>query len=847
MGMATGLFKDPTGKIVRLELTEDQLRSAYESGYTPFTHDDLVQEQYGGLRGQLLTGLTGVAKGASLGASDAFLAGQGEGVRQVLTNLRQANPGTALLSEIGGMIGGTLLTKKVPTPAGLASSIGSRAAASAEGTVLRAFTKPGVWGRTAAKIAGEAARGGVEGGIFGAGAGLSEAALGDPERVGELVVAGALEGTAFGGLLGGAVGAIGGLGGAVKGKIADRISKRAAVENEQYAAVLRVLKEMGVSEAKAGKLIARKGDQFMEDIRWLLMEAPAVNVGKDAMQPVLTQGVKNVDEAAERLAKAWQGAGQEIEGLKSYMRRAAREFRRSERELTTPGYTRFQEVYEPGEAAARKAFTEAETGVGRRPVTAQMKYRVEPEFTPTPRISKFKPYFSRGELAAEFETVLRKEAPEAIAGQDVATLWDNLEAMVIRVRKGEGAVGKRAGYYDFTHLQEFKQQLKGKSFVERQLRRFLADKQEQLVRNAGGEKLLQGYRLNKRIYRASRDLADQMGIRKILEGEGVLRKAAKRAGRHAANAAVWRMAYKGGLDPKAMAQMGIFGLPVFLAVEGAQKFAGAWKPPLARAYGKLQKMSTLGAMQTRVDGFHQKFRDAIQEAIKGSRRALTYGYVVSRMTGEKDRQKALNKYRASITRLATDPNALLDAVTASVASFADDAPQIATHSAATIGRAVRFAQSVLPPVDTVSHLHSQFGEDVYSDSVLARMDRILGAIGDPVTAIRRIASGVATPEEIEALRQVHPQLMMIAGQMLSEAVADLGRPLTWQESLRLSPFLGSVGHAMLKPMNMAVNQRIYQTPETQSEPAMSRPSALGKERDTSLSYQTATQRLENPR
>lgn len=845
--MTTGLFKDPTGKLVRLELTEDQLRSAYENGYTPFTHDDLLQEQYGGFRGQLLTGLTGVARGASLGVSDALLAGQGEGVQQVLGELRQVNPATALLSEIGGMIGGALLTKKVPTPAGLAASIGSRAAMSTEGAVLRAFTKPGVWGRTAAKIAGEAARGGVEGSIFGAGAGLTEAVLGDPEKVGELVVAGALEGTAFGGLLGGTIGAIGGLGGAVKGKIADRISKRAAQESKQYAAVFQVLKEMGVSEAKASKLVARKGDQFMEDIRWLLMEAPAVNVGDDVLQPVLTSGIKDVGEAAERLSQAWQGAGQEIEGLKSYMRRAAREFRRRESEMTVPGYTRFQEAYESGEAAARRAFTEAETGVGRKPVTAQMKYTMEPEFTPTPRISKFKPYFSRGELAAEFETILRREAPEAIAGQDVATLWDNMEAMVVRLRKGEGAVGKRAAYYDFTHLQDFKQQLQGKSFVERQLRRFLADKQEELVRNAGGEKLLRGYRLNKRIYRASRDLADQMGVRKIIEGEGVLKRAAKRAGRHAANAAVWRMAYKGGLDPKAMAQMGIFGLPVFLAVEGAQRFAGAWRPPLARAYGKLQKMSTLGAMQTRVDGFHQKFRSAVQEAVKGSHRALTYGYVVSRMTGEKDRQKALNQYRTRITRLSTDPNTLLDAVTASVASFADDAPQIATHSAATIGRAVRFAQSILPPPDTVSNLHSQFGKDVYSDSVLARVDRVLGAISDPVTAIRRIAAGVATPEEIDALRQVHPQLMLTAGQMISEAVADLGRPLTWQESLRLSPFIGSAGHAMLKPMNMAVNQRIYQTPETQSEPAMSRPSALAKERSTSLSYQTATQRLENPR
>lgn len=121
------------------------------------------ETDYGGVGGAVAATGAAVARGATLGASDAAarLIG-GEDARFDLSQLRAENPGISTGGEIAGVIAPALLTGGASLPAGLAGAAGRSAAAAVGGGIRGA-------------IAGEA----ITGGLLGLGQGVSELALSD--------------------------------------------------------------------------------------------------------------------------------------------------------------------------------------------------------------------------------------------------------------------------------------------------------------------------------------------------------------------------------------------------------------------------------------------------------------------------------------------------------------------------------------------------------------------------------------------------------------------------------------------------------------------------------------------
>lgn len=171
---------------------------------------DVNEERFGGTAGQVAAGALGLARGATLGASDVALRAAGIQGSE-LDTLREVNPTTSLISEFGGALasGGTSL------PGGLAAKAGARVAATAEGA--GALTQVG---RAAAGA-------GVEGALFGAGQGVSALALSDDpvtlERAASVIGSNALFGAATGAAIGGV------------GKLAEKGLQRAKSALDKYA------------------------------------------------------------------------------------------------------------------------------------------------------------------------------------------------------------------------------------------------------------------------------------------------------------------------------------------------------------------------------------------------------------------------------------------------------------------------------------------------------------------------------------------------------------------------------------------------------------------------------------
>jgi hypothetical protein len=177
-----------------VDVPDDAVSIFAERGYTLQTNEaraaevvESAREEYYTTPDQLVTaGLAGVARGFTGGLSD--VAARALGGREQLEGLREHNPITSTVTEIGGAVSSLGV-------GGLAGRVGAKIA--------------GVGGGAAKQIARSAAKAGTEGAIVGAGQGVSELALSsDPltlERAASVIGSNAL----FGAVTGGAVGAVG--------------------------------------------------------------------------------------------------------------------------------------------------------------------------------------------------------------------------------------------------------------------------------------------------------------------------------------------------------------------------------------------------------------------------------------------------------------------------------------------------------------------------------------------------------------------------------------------------------------------------------------------------------------
>lgn len=168
-----GYLRHPqTGMVV--PVPEAELADALAAGFEPTSTEEFQrqrrQEEFGGTGGTIKAGLAGVARGATLGTSDALL--QGLVDPETLRGLREANP---LASGLGDVIGtaGSMFVPGAPL-----ARVTQGAVKVGEGTTALAARLLGSSaGRAAPRFAGALAREGLIGATVGAGQGVSDIAL----------------------------------------------------------------------------------------------------------------------------------------------------------------------------------------------------------------------------------------------------------------------------------------------------------------------------------------------------------------------------------------------------------------------------------------------------------------------------------------------------------------------------------------------------------------------------------------------------------------------------------------------------------------------------------------------
>jgi hypothetical protein len=198
-------FRYADGEIMRVRKAND-LVSALDSGAHAVTEAEAFRDKRAksGL-GQAVAGLTGAASGATFGLSDLAARGvqeaTGLNVAEEIRAAKEANPTTAAVGNVLGTIGSSLALPGGGL-VGAASKLGAGVAERA-GAAIGADVAKGVLASAVKKGTTAAAGSAVEGALFGTGQTLSEQSLGDPRSLGESLVANVGLGSMLGGMVGG--------------------------------------------------------------------------------------------------------------------------------------------------------------------------------------------------------------------------------------------------------------------------------------------------------------------------------------------------------------------------------------------------------------------------------------------------------------------------------------------------------------------------------------------------------------------------------------------------------------------------------------------------------------------
>ncbi len=220
------------------EVPDELLEDALQDGFRQETDADIQarakEAQFGDK--PIVAGALGAARSATMGLSDLLLAKSGIADREALLGIQEQNQGATSIGELGGIVGSLLLPS---SPLSAVGKLGQKAGAS-----LFAGEK------LLDTVGRQAIAGAIDGGFYGAGAGLSSTVLGDPELNAEKIVAGARVGALMGAATGATIPTLGeGIKKMMPGSIGDQADNWAikAIAGSGHKGALKKLDHKGIA------------------------------------------------------------------------------------------------------------------------------------------------------------------------------------------------------------------------------------------------------------------------------------------------------------------------------------------------------------------------------------------------------------------------------------------------------------------------------------------------------------------------------------------------------------------------------------------------------------------------
>jgi len=745
-------------------------------------HAEELRQEYSGGKGMAVAGGAGLARGLSLGVSDAALP---DTWKEAVQTSNELHPFARTVGEVGGM---ALGAAAVP-----GAGLGALAEEGGAGLLARATsgavtkTATGLGARALARGVALGARGGIEGAEFGLMNTLSEQALSQQpaDLTGEKIVAGMGTGALYGAL-----------GGAVIGAGTETLatgiregSKRLApyLEKQADQAMWRDINS-GISLTKQAMKRVKGGTETLGRV--------ARDVGLD--DPWLS-----VEEQFAKAAEAKEGVGKEIGDL----------------------YRQSGAMGNPKDLMGRldEMIDEVRKDAGRENVVAGLeKYRDslrEKLYASARGVEAAAATPQEISLEAAERDMVAKGASESELA-DIRKIRETLREARLNATKEEMGAAINEHRLPLADLWEQRRALgrlvydesrvldaKGKTDVLRQFYGtfgdYLADTGEEAARAAGKEfaaplralnskfqalslihdsletKVARG--LTNRVFSLTDTIAGSAGgsagIGAIVAGHPLAGAVSLAAG------PLHRFVRERGQRLAAYALGHVGGL------EAVSAHVAQVDTAIERAVTDYVERGT-----PRISGIFPTHQEALPEVAREER------------TEEKMEDRFASRAGA-VRELAQHPD-LGGAADQHLSAIAKDAPDAAREASSTIQRAVSYLSKELPPAAHLDPLRPGL-ETPPSRSEMARWLRKERAVDEPLTVIHDLRAGRLDPDTIAAAREVYPKIYADVQKRVLMQMQETARPISRQERLQLGEAFGIATTPALAPDGIARRQQAY--------------------------------------
>ena len=186
-----------------------------------------------------------------------------------------------------------------------------------------------------------------------------------------------------------------------------------------------------------------------------------------------------------------------------------------------------------------------------------------------------------------------------------------------------------------------------------------------------------------------------------------------------------------------------------------------------------------------------------------------------------------------------DPDTLIERLSKATGPMGDAAPDAAQAVHTTISRALAFLESKLPRPEPAGPLA---GLRTPSAAEMATYRRYAEAVEKPQRLLAQAAAGRVTPEAVEAVATVYPELFAQMQNAIMDKLADVKGVVPYQQRLALSLILGQDLDGSSLPQAVQANQNALRTAELRKQ-AQSGAAPVGAANRVMTPTQASSQRI----
>ncbi len=833
--VASGQYGVPKGANVKVigdtgqvgSLSADDAVKAFQAGTVKrlATNEEFhaaeVENKYGGVGGAGLATAAGLARGATVGLSDAAVTGVAglaggdaakKSVAEHLSGAKEAHPYLSTGSEIAGMVAPAFLTdgaslgvegaegasllgraaRIVSAPSRGVASLGE-AAGGLVGRGLAGAAESGMAGKVLSRAAQLGAQGMVEGSLYGAGNEVSEAALGNVDLTAEKLIAGAKHGAIMGGVAGAALGGGSVLAEAAAQKIAAKLEPMMEHATSAGGIEEYLNKAAGENAFKAAGAMKKDYTQVTEK----LGADGVARVGRTALEELPQASGKefwkmNLEDMAEAAATARQKWGKKVGSLIDGLDEGAA--------------TGLTHVRPDGQRILERIDADVISKLKNNPfqegVAAQLegalgnfraRFGKAAEVAAAPAPSVFNGGASKlehldGDMAALLERG-KHVAPDLTGFTEQAALSGGPESLGFKQLHDI-----RAGLDDMV----YRNAKAGSMFTEelRHVRSIIEDELtiagEAAAKDMGGSFAAE-YKAAKGKYadlRTIQDMADNSlareGANRFVSpsdyGMGFLGAALHTSG-----------------GPAGIA-VGLISGSVnhFLRKQGRQIMASG-----------LDKASTLFSAQRMAAEVDSKIADAVETFVSSGAKpaSSTPSAAMAYLKGNK--AEALAKKAEQVRNFATNPAMAADKVTASLGGIGNHAPELAGAISTKATQAAAYLESKSPPMGRSGSLQPQFDKLTVSNQEALKWARHAAVVHDPLSVLDDLQQHRLTFEAVDTLKNTSPELFGQIREQMMDKVAHATKPLSYAQRVQLGLLFDFPADPSLQPQFMTSIQSTY--------------------------------------